>query len=635
MIIIKQKPHGDMKIGFHAFVSLWAFFALTLFLPSQSFAEGIGGIEKFRNGLRALEENKYNAAIANFVGAYEKLPIIGDYALLYASKALFDKGDNEKAMEYISKLVSDYPSSHIKQDAEGVIIMDALGREPDKAVALLTSYANTYPEDEEMKFLLAGLLKEWGNEEEAERLFREVYIKAGAQSHQAYEELLNKDLTPDALLSRGFNLIEQKKYGEAEQTLRVALRKSGKDVNEELPKGLGLSLFKQKKYFESALMFLRAEDLYMAAKAFLRAGRVDLFERTLDEMISQEAEGAADLMVANAIEKHDEGKHGEAMEILRKAAILFPENAEKAIWHTGWSYFKFKKYKEAAGVFGELYDTYDSSKYLYWKARSIENNGEDASYLYVSLSGNDYYGCLVQNKSGHANSASFTVEDFESVDPAPMERIDVLIDIGLIDEAIVELELKAEEITTYSSLISVARRLNTLGRHKQAISLLTLVPEELRPDEILYPLSYWQTVRTVSSKYGMDPHLVMSLIREESRFESAALSSAGALGLMQLMPHTARRVAGKIGLSLKGEEQIHDPEVNIKLGTHYLNGLLDEFGSAFPALAAYNAGEHKVREWLNKDIYESYDEFIEDVPYMETRNYVKRIMTTYCNYKRL
>jgi soluble lytic murein transglycosylase len=534
----------------------------------------------------------------------------------------------------MEKLVVEFPDSHLKKNAEGIIIRHAIENDPDWALSLLIPYVGAYPDDEEMQFNLAGLLKE-GHNDEAERLYMEVYIKAGPHSSQAYEALQNRDLSPGALLSRGLNLIGKKNFGEAEQTLRKALRNSGEDIREEVLNGLGLSLFKQKKYSEAALTYLRVDDLYTAAIAFLRAGRVDLFEKTLEELVSQGDEEAADLMVAKAIEKYDQGKHTEAMEILRNASLLFPENSEKAIWHTGWNYYKTKKYHEAADVFGDLFDTYDSNKYLYWKARAIEKAGDDASQLYVSLSGHDYYGCLVQNNSGHASVASFTAEDTESINPVQMERIDALIDIGLTDEAIVELELKANEISTYSSLISVAYRMSSLGRHKQAISLLTLVPEDLRPNEILYPFAYWQTVHNVSSEYEMDPHLVMSLIREESRFESAALSSAGALGLMQLMPQTARRMAGRIGLTLRDDEQMQEPEVNIKLGTYYLNGLIKEFGSTFPALAAYNAGEDKVREWLSKDMYESYDEFIEDVPYMETRNYVKRIMSSYCNYKQL
>jgi soluble lytic murein transglycosylase len=609
---------------------------MILLFPLLSFAQAPDGKERFRAGLRSLEDKNHDAAIANFTAAYHELPVVGDHALFYASRAYLEKGDNVNAMEHINKLVAEYPGSPLKQQAESMIIIDTIGNNSDMAIELLVPYVYTYPEDEEMKFLFARLLKDMGLEKMAEDLYRELFISAGPKSGQSYEKLRDKNLGPDLLLSRGNNLLEQNRYVEAEQTLRAALKITNDDIKKDILKGLGLSLFRQKKYTEAALIFLRVDDLYTAAKAFLRAGKPDLFEKTLEELISKGDESASELLVAKAIERNGEGKHREAIEILLRAVLLFPENSEKAMWHIGWTNFREKRYEDAAKVFQELYDTYDSNKYLYWNARSMEKRGESASHIYVRLNGHGYYAYLARMRTGPASIASFRKEEMGLVEPAPMERIDTLIYIGLVNEAVHELELKARVITTYKDLIGVAYRLNAVGRYKNAISLLTQVPEELRPDDIFYPFPYRHAVRNVSSKYAMDPHLIISLIREESRFDADALSSAGAMGLMQLMPHTAKRMAGKIGLSLQSEEQIHNPEINIKLGTHYLHGLLEKFGSVFSGLAAYNAGDDKVREWLSKGLYdESYDEFIENIPYMETRNYVKRIIATYSKYQQL
>jgi soluble lytic murein transglycosylase len=130
----------------------------------------------------------------------------------------------------------------------------------------------------------------------------------------------------------------------------------------------------------------------------------------------------------------------------------------------------------------------------------------------------------------------------------------------------------------------------------------------------------------------MDPFLLLSLIREESLFDPKAVSPVGAIGLMQLMPETAQRTAHLLSLELEGTKPLHEIELNIALGTHYLNGLLKDFGNVPAALAAYNAGRSRVKGWLSQGKYEQMDEFIEDIPYPETRNYVKRILTSYFHY---
>jgi soluble lytic murein transglycosylase len=123
-------------------------------------------------------------------------------------------------------------------------------------------------------------------------------------------------------------------------------------------------------------------------------------------------------------------------------------------------------------------------------------------------------------------------------------------------------------------------------------------------------------------------------MREESTFDPNARSTAGAVGLMQLMPQTAFSLDGNLQLGITNSSQVCNINNNIHLGTYYLSILIKEFGSYTYALAAYNAGEEQVRKWTQKGNYKSIDEFIEDIPYSETRNYVKRVMTTFFEYKR-
>ena len=136
---------------------------------------------------------------------------------------------------------------------------------------------------------------------------------------------------------------------------------------------------------------------------------------------------------------------------------------------------------------------------------------------------------------------------------------------------------------------------------------------------------------------GADPLLVNSIIKAESLFDKNAFSSAGAMGLMQLMPGTGRRVAKKLKMKLSGNEQLFDPAINLRLGAYHLGQLVKEFkGQLVPAIASYNAGSRPVKRWWkNRKKNEPIETFIERIPYQETRNYVKKVLGYLQEYRRL
>lgn len=153
---------------------------------------------------------------------------------------------------------------------------------------------------------------------------------------------------------------------------------------------------------------------------------------------------------------------------------------------------------------------------------------------------------------------------------------------------------------------------------------------------MFYPLHFGQTVAHYSARHRLDPLLVQSMIRVESRYNPRARSSKGALGLMQLMPETARWVSNRDGEPLAAERDLYDPEVNIRLGTAYFRELVDEFGGRLVvALAAYNAGRGNVRKWLETSTWSGSPEDILSIPFPETRRYVERILATWGWYRRI
>jgi hypothetical protein len=150
---------------------------------------------------------------------------------------------------------------------------------------------------------------------------------------------------------------------------------------------------------------------------------------------------------------------------------------------------------------------------------------------------------------------------------------------------------------------------------------------------IFFPRQYENLITTYSREQEVDPSLVLALIREESFFRSDAHSPANAYGLMQLLHGTAREIAGGSGLKVKAKD-LYDPEINIRLGLSYLKTLLDRYdGRLYLALAAYNAGTHRVDQWLQDFPDADEEEFIEMIPFSETRNYVKNILRNYFFYR--
>ncbi len=150
-----------------------------------------------------------------------------------------------------------------------------------------------------------------------------------------------------------------------------------------------------------------------------------------------------------------------------------------------------------------------------------------------------------------------------------------------------------------------------------------------------YPHAFKAHTQELSSNYSVPETLILSVMREESHFNPDVESIAGAIGLMQLMPKTAKYIGKKIGLKVKKGE-LKKPQINITLGSAYLKRLLKRYnGNVFYALAAYNGGPTNVRRWLKLVNSTDIDDFVESITFIETQNYVRRVMRSYYLYQSL
>jgi soluble lytic murein transglycosylase len=178
-------------------------------------------------------------------------------------------------------------------------------------------------------------------------------------------------------------------------------------------------------------------------------------------------------------------------------------------------------------------------------------------------------------------------------------------------------------------LATLERRVQTEAEQQQYIQ----VQREPAYWQALYPLAYWPEVPTAAAQYGLNPLLVTALIRQESRFQPEIVSSAGAVGLMQVLPETGDWIAQKLQ---RPPFQLRQPEENLRAGTwflQYTDGLFHQ--NALLAVASYNAGPGNVDEWLKREGEGDWDQFVERIPFPETQDYVRQVFGNYWNYLRL
>jgi soluble lytic murein transglycosylase-like protein len=179
-----------------------------------------------------------------------------------------------------------------------------------------------------------------------------------------------------------------------------------------------------------------------------------------------------------------------------------------------------------------------------------------------------------------------------------------------------------------------------------AFRVLHGVLEALRPTEVrglprefwttLYPQAFWPEISQEARAKGLNPYLLLSIIRQESAFNPAAISSSGARGLMQLLPTTAREVLTRLKLPQEPAPRLHDPQLSITLGTHYFASLMQRYqDNVVLALVGYNAGPGRAARWREQWAGLPTDEFIERIPLDETRTYVKLILRNLMIYERL
>jgi soluble lytic murein transglycosylase len=353
--------------------------------------------------------------------------------------------------------------------------------------------------------------------------------------------------------------------------------------------------------------------------------------------------------------------------------------AERAFWKLALSEYLEKRYRDAVLQFWNYLLAYPSvssaGQAMYWMGRCYEKLGDAgrARYLYgrvQALANDSYYGQRAREadaslkKTSETETAAVPGIDFnrviqtcdgiqlppvsmaepeETVVPV-MDRARELVAAGLSDLALNELRWGSRRNPRSDDALFylMARIYDAREDHNEAIACLRRAfpdygfrPADSLPREVwevLFPMHHWETVSAQAARKGLDPALVLGLIRQESGFEEKARSKANARGLMQILPSTGRKLARQAQLPRYNAQKLFQANANIILGTQFLASLMRQYGREELALAAYNAGDTRADRWLKEFGTEDMTELVEQIPFSETRNYVKQVLTNKAHY---
>jgi len=420
---------------------------------------------------------------------------------------------------------------------------------------------------------------------------------------------------------------------------------------------------------QEALALLRrvpADSPHAAQAAWLRAREqakrthaADAFEEVAEKYRGSPWAEEALLSLANHYQKDalDEA----ALPWWRRLLAEYPEGryVERAAWRSAWADFRASRYEAAAELLESTARLRQPSSatagLLYWAARSrlAQGQTERARALLqetVRRYKHAYHGLraaeALAKLGGPGDTGPVLVADTDRPElplPEPRgTRVRDLLLVERLDEAADELRLLPESSLVQATLAWIDWQHGQL--RPALVTMKRAYPEwiseagdRLPPEvwRIMFPLRYENELRAAADEESLDAALLAALILQESTFDPAALSRAGARGLMQVMPATGRRLARATGRRYR-RAALTDPHVSLDFGTHYLKQMSDHYGGATEkVLAAYNAGPERVDAWTAERGERGAEEFIETIPFTETRSYVMIILANREHYRRI
>ena len=611
---------------------------------------------QFWRGAAQLEAREFSQAAAMFEAIRTNHPasLLRSDAIRMGGRAYFLAGDCPSAVRLFLLAPKDQPDSKIAAQALlnlGECQLEM--KQPQDARTTLREVWWRFPTEPEAETALTLL--------EENQLVRK------------------QDPQPEDRYKRAMALFNQASFNEAITELQQfvqAAPASPQYSNAQYKLGLAFARLKQYDQAETVFQQVSTSQSRQAGIATVWLGRVYLRQNDGASLLALQnhpsfkkssGDQQALISVFYGVWLEDQGKYDEAIQFFRRAAEMgrSPDRRLDALWRVGWRQYQLGQYPLAISTFREMQNVRswgeEYARASYWMARANDQLKQrtQAQELYQELATElpfTYYGQLANSRLSQPSSSLST----GSEPPAPTssrsqetiaflrnkhyQKAEALIGLNLFREAAEELHsLKGghtwdrQALSQYLTMaqqahaydlgirISIDRFGGELHRGK--------IPLSSEIWSWAYPKGYLSAIQAGVGP-GLDPFLVAGLIREESLYNPFAVSRVGALGLMQLMPSTAAKVARQLGLPALDREELFDPEANIHLGTTYVNSLFKQFkGNIIFTVAAYNAGPPAVNRWIVRNGHQPPDEFVESISYRETRGYVKRVLGSFKVYR--
>jgi soluble lytic murein transglycosylase len=616
---------------------------------------------------------------------------LADYALYYLAVIAFEELDWQSSRDLLIRLRQEYPQSiwFARAQLQSIKIDIAEKSYPQAIVSLrsLRTEKNLRPDiAEEALYLEAQSYEFQGDVSQAFSLFLELRTNAPrshwsasarrevARLREKYPEIFGLN-TVTAVSDEADQLAREREHGAAETLYKKLLNQDLGPVLRlrNLTRLADLYLSIRKRNEAMPLLEEIARDFPdspEAPVALYRIGSI-LWNRNdnsqalgyFTRLIKAYPEGReadrAQFAAADILES--QGKSNEAIPLYRSLPKKFPNSQvrDDATWRLAWLHYRGGKLAEANGTFKSLASNAREERYktaaLYWQAKTSQQLGahDTASRLYQQIFNQgpeSYYQTLAAQALAKAGIATAQSKPVKPGVPSDF-------DLRAYPEAAFHLVRSRElaYLKLHALAVSELDEVNRIAPQHPSLRLL-LIDEYMNSHAFArsvalaqqlpgsagerlyhrYPLAYWEIIQNKAREAEVDPYLVVALIRQESLFDTRARSSAAALGLMQLLSPTATRVAKQLGLKPPTNEKLFDPELNVILGTRYLQSLLRRYSNNwFKAIAAYNAGEAAVDRWEKDIVTDDIEEFVERIPYLETRQYVKLVLRNHRIYKTL
>jgi soluble lytic murein transglycosylase len=616
---------------------------------------------------------------------------LGDYVQFYLASSYFQSGRTAETLTALNNFQQSYPESLLIRDA-AVLNAEALltDNRAQEVIALLEK--NRQPVRADVELALGRAYAAVGQPDKAVSILRNVFFTMplsgeAAQADVELQKLPAAKQSPiplEARLTRADLLLKGKRFSDAADEYRSLVDQVPPAQRPEIQLALATSLRRAgrakdaKQLLESMTATTpdqNAERLFNLGEIARGADDDDGFLRILDQM--RQASPTSPFLEQSLLAAGNiyllRRDYDKAIDSFRELQQRFPNGgrASYAHWKAAWLSLRQGRNAEAKTDFEQQISYYPTSgevpAALYWRARLAEEDNDPAmaKAYYEKLTArfqNFYYGALARQrltKFAQATPGTYAILDrVPSIDtttktPAAqppsddlrVQKAQLLENGALLDFAIRELQAVDDPEKSAWLPAETARMYRDIGRYDRAIQTLKrAVPNYFAVDlpslpraywEALFPKPYWMELKKFSEDNALDPYLVASLIRQESEFNPNALSNKNAVGLMQLLPKVGKGVAKQERLKHFNASQLFMPAINLQLGTRYFRSMVDKFGAFEYALAAYNAGSDRVQDWMGQGKYRDTEEFVESIPFTETREYVQAIMRNANVYRKL